>query len=351
MTEKSEKLGAAILGAGDVSGEHIKAYQADPRTQVRAILSRDRARAQAKAREYGLQDCRPYTDLDELLQADDIQVVSICTPHHLHVEQGVACAEAGKHVVVEKPIALDLAGLHRLDSAVRRHNVRSVVGFVLRWNPLFETIKAILADGTIGDLFYGEVDYLHGITKNYRLYPWLRTRAFGGTALLAAGSHAVDGLRWFVGKAAVEVFSYANFSPGNPLDYEYEPNSVTLIRFEDGTMGKVATSMEYVAPYTFPMALMGNGGTIRDNRLFTRRWPGQTGWAAIPTILPDSGAVTHHPFIPLIRHFIDCVLGGEESHCNVADAVKTHEICIAGEISRLEGRPVKLPLPCPPTGV
>ena len=155
----------------------------------------------------------------------------------------------------------------------------------------------------------------------------------------------MDGLRWFVGQEAVEVFSYANFSQGNPLDYEYEPNSVTLVQFADGTMGKVATSLEYVAPYTFPVVLMGNGGTIRDNRLFTKRWPGQTGWAAIPTVVPDSGAVTHHPFISQIAHFVECVQSGTESHCNVADAVKTHEICIAAELSKLERRPVRLPLP------
>jgi len=339
-----ERLGAAILGTGDVSGEHIKAFQANPHTEVRAILSRERARAQAKARQYGLSGCRAYTDLDELLKADDIQVVSICTPHHLHVEQGVACAQAGKHVIVEKPIALDWDGLRRLDRAVRDANVRSVVSFVLRWNPLFETIRAILADGLLGELYYGEVDYLHGITPDYGLYPWMSRRAYGGTALLSAGCHAVDGLRWFLRQEAVEVFGYGNFSPGNPLRYEYEPNSVILIRFAGGALGKVATSLEYAAPYTFPIVLMGNRGVIRDNRLFTKRWPGQTGWATVPTILPDSGAVTHHPFQAQIDHFVQCVLSGQESHCNVADAVKTHEICLAGELSRQQGRPVKLPL-------
>ena len=340
----SDQLGVAILGTGDVSNGHIEAYQADPRTEVRAILSRDRARAEAKALQHGLERCRAFTDLGQLLQSDEIDVVSICTPHHLHVDQGVACAQAGKHIVVEKPIALDLDGLRKLDAAVREYDVRSIVGFVLRWNPLFETIKAILADGTIGDVFHGEVDYLHGITKEFGLYPWVSKRAFGGSALLTAGCHAVDALRWFIGKNAVEVFCYANFSRGNPLEYEYEPNSVALIQFEDGTTGKAATSIEYVAPYTFPITLMGNRGTIRDNRLFTKRWPGQTGWATIPTVLPDSGSVNHHPFAGQISHFVDCVLSGEESHCNVADAVKTHEICIAGEISMIEKKPVRLPL-------
>ena len=336
------KFGVAVLGTGDVSGEHIKAYQANPHTEVRAILSRDRARAEAKAALYGLTACRAYTDLDELLKADDIDIVSICTPHHLHAEQGVACAQAGRHIFVEKPVAIDVTGLRKLDRAVREHNVRSIVGFVLRWNPLFETIKAILADGLIGSVFHGEVDYLHGIGKELHLYPWLRRREFGATALLTAGCHAVDALRWFIGREAAEVFSYANWSAGNSLDYEYEPNSVALIKFDDGTMGKVATSIEYAAPYTFPIVLMGNGGTIRDNRLFTKRWPGQTGWASIPTILPDSGAVTHHPFVPLVKHFVECIEAGVESHSNIADAVKTHEICIAAEMSKVEGRPVAM---------
>jgi predicted dehydrogenase len=337
-------LGIAVLGTGDVSGEHIKAFAAHPNAEMRAILSRDRGRAEAKAQQYGLGKCRAYTDLDELLRADDIDAVSICTPHHLHVEQGVACAQAGKHVIVEKPIALDVPGLRRLHAAVSEYSVRSVVSFVLRWNPLIQTIRAILAGGLIGDVFCCEVDYLHGITKEYGLYPWLRKREFGGTALLTAGCHAVDAVRWLLGREALEVFSYANCSKGNPLDYEYEPNSMTLIRFDDDTVGKVSTSIEYMAPYTFPIVLMGNQGTIRDNRLFTKRWPGQTGWASIPTILPDSASVTHHPFVAQIAHFIDCVSSGTESHCNIADAVKTHEICLAAEISKNECRPVTLPL-------
>ena len=338
------KLGIAILGTGDVSSGHIAAYRRNPHVEIRAILSRDAAKATAKARQFGLENCQPFTSLDALLQADGIDAVSICTPHHLHVEQGVACAQASKHMIVEKPVALDLAGLRKLDAAVREHGVRSVVGFVLRWNPLFEMIRSMLAESLIGDLFHAEVDYLHGITKDFGLYPGVSTRAYGGTARLTGGCHAVDALRWFVGKEAVEVFGLGNFSKGNPLDYEYEPNSVTLVTFEDGTTGKVATSLECVGPYTFPIVLMGNGGTIRDNRLFTNRWPGQTGWASIPTILPDSGAVTHHPFDAQINHFVDCILTGRESHCNVADTVKTHEICIASEQSRLTKRPVRLPL-------
>ena len=140
----SEQLGSAVLGTGDVSGAHIDAYQADSRTEVRAILSRDHAKAEAKALEHGLENCRAYTDLDELLQSEDIHLVSICTPHHLHVEQGVACAEAGKHVVVEKPIALDLGGLRKLDAAVI--SALDSVAWLLRGNHVPEAHRAVLAE-------------------------------------------------------------------------------------------------------------------------------------------------------------------------------------------------------------
>jgi predicted dehydrogenase len=340
----SKPLGVAILGTGDVSGEHIKAFQRNSSTEVVAILSREVGRAERKAREHGLNHCRAYSDLGELLKNDSIHIVSICTPHHLHAEQGVRCAESGRHILVEKPVALDLESLHALAAAVRKAKVKSLASFVLRWNPLFETLRAILAQGMIGEVFYAETDYLHGLGRDYRGHSWVTTRAGGGSSILTGGCHAVDGLRWLAGKEACEVTAYLSSSKRNPNGYEYAPNSVTLVKFADGTAGKVTSSLECVMPYTFNILLMGDRGTIRNNQLFTSRWPGQTGWATIPTALPDSPSVSHHPFVGEINHLVDCITNDHESHCNLADTVKTHEICLATEISAREGRPVKLPL-------
>jgi len=333
-----------IVGTGWVSGEHIKAFEANPRTEVRGLVSRDLARASARAQELGLAHCRPHDRLEDLLNDPAIQIVSICTPHHLHAAQGIAAAKAGKHLMLEKPVALDLAGLRELQAAVRAARVRTVVSFVLRWNPLFETLKALIADGVVGQLFYAEVDYLHGIGPWYPQYEWNIKKKIGGSSLLTGGCHAVDGLRWFVGRRPVEVFAYANFSAQNPLAYEYEPNSVTLVKFEDGTLGKVASSVESVMPYVFNIELLGDAGSIRNNQVFSKRWVGQKGWATIPTVMPDSGDVAHHPFKEQVNHFVDCILSGRESHANLDDAAVTHEICFASEISARERRPVALPL-------
>jgi UDP-N-acetyl-2-amino-2-deoxyglucuronate dehydrogenase len=339
-----KEFGVGIIGTGWVAGAHIRAFEANPHTEVRGIVSRDKSRAAARAAELGLTRCRAYDRLQDMLNDPAIHIVSIATPHHLHVEQGIAAAQAGKHLVLEKPVALDLQGLRALQAAVRAAKVKTVVCFVLRWNPLFEMIKTFLAQGAIGNLFMAEVDYLHGLGPWYAQYEWNIKKAVGGSSLLTAGCHAVDGLRWFVGKRAVEVFTYANVSPQNPLRYEYEPNSLTLVKFEDGTLGKVASSVECRQPYIFNIQLVGDQGTIRNNQVFSTRWTGQKGWATFPTILPDSGDVSHHPFADEVNHFVDCIQNNRESHCNLEDAAQTHEICFASEISAREKRPVTLPL-------
>jgi predicted dehydrogenase len=97
-------------------------------------------------------------------------------------------------------------------------------------------------------------------------------------------------------------------------------------------------------PYVFNIELLGDQGSIRNNQVFSKRWVGQRGWATIPTILPDSGDVTHHPFREEVNHLVDCILSDRESHASLEDSVQTHEICFASEISTREKRPVFLPL-------
>jgi len=338
-------LGAGIIGTGWVSDEYIKAFKKNPHCEVAAICSRGADRAKAKASEHGLTHCAVFTDPAEMLKEKAIDIVAICTPHHQHVEQGVAAARAGKHVIVEKPIAITLPSLRQLDQAIRAAGVKSVVSFVLRWNPMFDNIRAMLDQDLIGKVFYAEVDYLHGVGPQYRLWSWMVKKEYGGSSLLAGGCHAVDGLRWFVRDEAVEVTAYSNKSGRNPFQYEYDPNIVAIVKFAGGAIGKVACCLEARMPYVFNVALFGDKGTIRNNQVFTTQWPGQNSWAAIPAILPDSGDVSHHPFQQEVDHFVDCIRTGKESHARVADTYKTHEICLAADMSAAEGKPIRLPLP------
>jgi predicted dehydrogenase len=339
-----ETLGIGIVGVGWVAGEHVKAYLKNPNTRIVAVCGRDEGRAREKVKGWGL-DCSVYTDYAKMISRPDIDIISICTPNDLHVEQSVLAAEAGKNMLIEKPLALDVEGLRRMRDAVRKNRVKTVVGFVLRWNPLFTTIKQLIGDGALGRIFYGEVDYFHGIGPWYKQYEWNVKRSIGGSSLLSAGCHAVDGIRWFTGEEAAEVTSYSTHSHNKNFQYEYDPTSVTIIKFRSGAIGKVASSLECVQPYIFNIALMGDKGTLKNNQLYSpSKFPGQTAFATIPTILPDSGDVTHHPFQGEIDHLVECIQKDKESHVNVEDAVKTHEIILAADMSAAQGRPVKLPL-------
>jgi predicted dehydrogenase len=98
-------------------------------------------------------------------------------------------------------------------------------------------------------------------------------------------------------------------------------------------------------PYTFEVTLMGTRGTIRDNRLYTDLFDGQDDYAVIPTQLPDSGSVLHHPFAPGLEHFVDCLRADNETEQSLENAINVHEVCLAVDMSVEQRRPVSLPLP------
>ncbi|MCL4219242.1 MAG: Gfo/Idh/MocA family oxidoreductase, partial [Candidatus Hydrogenedentes bacterium] len=191
------KLGVGVIGTGWVSGEHIRAFQQNPDTEVRALCSRKKESGEAKAAELGI-ECAIYTDYEKMLQADGIDIVSIATPPHVHRAQAVAAAQAGKHIMLEKAMATTIEDAKAIRDAVEKAGVKSVVCFVLRWNPLFNIIKAQIADNAIGKLIMGEVDYFHGIGPWYMQYEWNIKKEVGASSLLSAGCHAADGLRFFM---------------------------------------------------------------------------------------------------------------------------------------------------------
>jgi predicted dehydrogenase len=336
----NKRLSAAIWGAGWVAGEHIRAYMANPHCEVVAIGSRTEASARTKMEHAGI-ECAIYTDYDQLLADPDVDVVSICTPNDCHADEAVKGAQAGKHLLIEKPMALNLEDIQRVRDAVQEAGVRTVVGFVLRWNPLFETIKSIQKTDALGRIYLAEVDYWHPLGRWYKGYDWVTSKKSGGSALLAAGCHAVDAIRYFVGSEVVEVSAYSN----NTQECEYDANIIVALKFANGTIGKVSASWDVASPYIFDIQLLGTNGTLRNNSLYSKTlFAGQTGFTQIPTILPDSGDVSHHPFQGEIDHLVNCILTNTESPLNVEDAALTHEVCIAADISAREGHPVRLPL-------
>lgn len=358
-----ESLGVLIHGAGWVSTQHIAAYESNPYARTVAICSRTVEGAARRARESGLTDVALYSDLDAALKHPAVDIVSICTPQHLHAGNVIAAARAGKHLVIEKPVANSREELRWMLAAVRAAGVRTVVSFVLRWNPLFRTLKAMMADGAIGRPYFVEADYLSHNGSWWSGWGEARTVDKGISALLVGGCHAVDALRWFAspdefGAAkAVEVFAVAGgYRKGLTREYspltnswndeappmEYDGLEVVIVRFADGVIGKVTVNADCIMPYRFPLRVFGDRGTVFDNRVWSHKWPGQSDWVELPSISPDSADVRHHPFQAEIDHFIDCVRSGVESHCNLEDAALSHEIVFAALESERTGRPVEL---------
>lgn len=340
-------LGAAIFGAGWVAGEHAKAYQSCERTRLVAVGSRQLESARACALNAGAIDALITTDFEAILRHPEVDIVSICTPPAFHADLAIRAARAGKHLCIEKPLALDWESCLEMGRVVRQSGVKSVVSFVLHWNPSLQNTKSLIERGAVGTPTYIEVDYWHGQQKWYPQYPWSVTKAGGGSSLLSAGCHALDALRWFAGNdnAIAEVSALEAPHRGANSDWEYAPTTLVICKFADSTLGKVASVLDCVMPYQFNVEVIGTKGTIRDNRVWSPElFPGQTDWVTIPTVLPNSGDVTHHPFNGQIEAFAASILDDVSCLPDLADALKTHELLFAADRSAATGKPVKLPL-------
>lgn len=333
-------LGVAIHGAGSVARAHAMSWQKHPQAYIASVSSRSRSSAQKLVDELGL-NCPVHDTFEQVLQDEQVAIVDLTGPNHVHAEQGIAAAEAGKHLLIEKPMALTHQQNKALRDAVAKSGVKSVVSFVLRWNPLLENLKSLLSTQAIGELIYLEVDYWHGIGPWYSGWEWAKTKETGGSAMLLAGCHAVDAVRCLANDQVVEVSAFANNAKGL---YEYPANVVAILKFRSGLIGKTSALLDCSMPYAFNIDLIGTEGALRDNRMWAPNiLPGQSGWATVPTIMPDSGDVDHHPFDAEVAHLMDCIANNQESHCSVADAYLTHELCLAIDQSIAEGgRPVAL---------
>jgi len=357
-----DKYGVLVVGAGWVSTQHIAAYLNNPHAVVVAVCDRQIETARKRIDEAGLKDVAIYEDLNQALKHPGVDVVSICTPQHVHCQCVLAAARAGKHMIIEKPVGISLDELQQMRDAVRQAGVKTVVSFVLRWNPLFQTLKAMIAKNALGQPYYVETDYLSYNGSWWSGWNDARTLKQGVSASLVGGCHAIDALRWFAAagefEAAtpVEVFAVSGGRrKGQTREYDFRSNSwienappmeydgleVALVTFDNGAIGKVSVNAECIMPYRFPIRIFGTAGTVLDNRIWSH---GNSDWTELSAISPDSNDVSHHPFQAEIDHFLDCLRNNRSSHCDLESAIKTHEIVFAAMESARSHQPVQLPL-------
>jgi len=339
-------LNVGIVGLGWVAGAHIEAFKTVEGASVTAICSRRDHDQSDLEQEFGT-PLNAYTNYEAMLSDADVHIVDICTPHPFHADQAIAAAEAGKHLIIEKPICLTYDDAKRVRDAIRKAGVNVCVCFECRYSAHFTMIRSVIDAGLLGEIHYSEVDYYHGIGPWYAQYSWNIKKEFGGSTLLTAGCHALDSLLFFMDEGVEEVTSYHTQSQGQDFQpYEYKTTSVTILKFDGGNrIAKVTSCVDCLQPYYFHIHLVGSEGSLLDNRIYSSRLKGtvKDRWSTLETSLIDSGDVRDHPYEPQFQAFIEGIRKNEPMPLTDFDtAFETHRVVFAADRSAAEGRPVKL---------
>ena len=340
-----KKFNVAVIGYGWAATAHIAAINATTQARVAAVWSSrplDSAELSAK---HG-SPIRAFTDLDAMLADSSINVVDITSYPNQHAEQFVAAVRAGKHVIIEKPLAIEWGDILAMKRAAADSGARVCVCFECRYSSQFVATKAVIDAGLVGALHYGEIDYYHGIGPWYGQYRWNTKRELGGSALLTAGCHAMDALLLCMGAEVLEVTSYVTQSR-NPIfaAYEYPTSATTLLRFDGGAVGKCAAVVDCLQPYYFHTHLVGSEGSILDNKFHSQKLAGlnRHAWSELSMKMLDSGDVSDHPYQTQFQAFFDALDADKDMPLtSFADAFATHRVIAAADKSAAEKRPVKV---------
>ncbi|HEY6297417.1 MAG TPA: Gfo/Idh/MocA family oxidoreductase [Streptosporangiaceae bacterium] len=262
--------GFGIVGAGVIAAVHAEAIATLPGAALAAVTDVAPGAAAAFAAARG---CAAAPDLDALLARPDVDVVSVCVPSGLHAEVGIRAAEAGKHIVVEKPIDVTLDAADRLIEAARTAGVGLTVISQHRFDPGLIETRRLLDEGALGRLVIGEAS-----TKWYRTQAyydsaaWRGTDAMDGGSLMNQGIHYVDLLRWCMGP----VTEVAALCATQTHQIEVEDTALAALRFSSGAVGTIVTSTSVFPGFAQRLEITGTEGTvtIEDGAIIRRAFGG-----------------------------------------------------------------------------
>jgi len=339
-----KKYNVGIIGYGWVATAHIDAINKSHNAQVTAIYSSRELDSEQVSAEWG-SPIRAYTDLDQMLEDQSLDIVSICSYPNQHKEQAIKAARAGKHLIIEKPLALSWADCQEIEKAVEEAGVKTCVCFECRFSNQFKVTKSIIDQGFLGELHYGEIDYYHGIGPWYGQFRWNIKKDEGGSSLLSAGCHALDALLLCMNDQVIEVTSYGTKSSSKIFNpYEYNTSCVTIMKFKNGAIGKCSTSIDCLQPYYVHTHLFGSEGSLLDNKFHSMKLEtDKNTWSSLAMKLLDSGDVSDHPYFDQFNIFFESITQDVEMPLtSLNQAMKTFEVVFAADKSAEEGRPVRI---------
>lgn len=278
------------------------------------------------------------TNYEDMLASDDVDIISVTTPDQLHLEQTIAAFEAGKHVMVEKPMARTIEECEEMVAASNKYGKKLMVAQVCRFYNFFEEVHKWAFDGTLGDMYFVETSYIHNYEQiggwdGWRFDPERRHILVGG------GCHAIDLARWFGGDViSVSALSNHFNIPAQQVDDMWILN----LQFGNGVIGRVTVSSGCQRPYNIDLKVWGTEGTVegdntRDYAQLALTKTGLSRWLEMPKPNMQKALASE------MSHFIDCIVNDKTPLIDGVDGAKTVATAWAAIESAAQGGiPVKV---------
>lgn len=346
----------AVIGTGSISSFHLASYQNNPNAQLYAVCDLNEERAKQAADKYGA--TKVYTDYNELLADPVIEAVSICTWNNTHAEISIAALNAGKHVLVEKPLCRTALEALRMQEAVAASGKLLQVGFVRRYDTNAQLLWSMADRGEFGDIYFAKATTVRRLGNPGGWFSDIERS--GGGPLIDIGVHVIDLCWYMMGRpkpVAVSANTYRklgnrsnvrNLSFYKAADYDASNNTVedmanALIRFENGASLLVDVSFTLHAKENEgSVKLFGEkGGFEIDPETVIVTEQNDT----ILNVFPQTdhkGLHIESAFQNEINHFVDCVANGTTPLSPVEDGVEIMKILIGIYESAAKGAEVRL---------
>lgn len=345
----SDTFGIGIIGTGGVALHHYAATNSLENVEVVAACDIDRIRLEAFTKEHPVANA--YTDVDELLKDPAVRAVLICTPPQSHCPLAEKAAAAGVHVMVEKPLTLDLKQADHSIRVCKEAGIKYAMISQRRFYDAAQRVRKAIDDGKLGKVVLGDCVVKWYRKKEYYLKePWRGTwDKEGGAVLINQAMHAIDLYQWFMGPVDTVYGLYDNY---RHQYIEAEDTAVAALRFKNGAMGMILATLVTSPTFGAKITIHGDNGAsvsfsetpegaIGKNEIWTI--PGEEEEAAkFQNSGPDRAWPGYHAL--QIREFVDAILEDREPYVTAEEGLKPLEIVKAIYESNRIGTPVKLPL-------
>jgi predicted dehydrogenase len=258
----AQKMGFGVVGAGILGEEHSLVYSHMPESELVAVCDVNGERARAVAEKFGARQW--YTNYHELVKSPDIQAVSIATPDHLHTDIAIAAAQAGKHILIEKPLATSLAEAEKIEAAVKQAGVKFMVDYQNRTNPPFVSAKKSVEAGEIGTPAYGYIRLSNTTWVPMEMIPW----GSKTSSLWFLAIHTIDVMRWLLQDEIMRVYAVSRSGILRSLGVDTQDFHCAIGEFKNGAV--VTFENVWILPRSQPMVptsrwVAGQQGQINVN--------------------------------------------------------------------------------------